>query len=275
MGPLHVIADCERRAGEEVERARRGRVRCRGERPRGAGLHPDAPDGDIGVRARGPRARRRRRRPLAVERARDDGDLGRLAGAVDEGGARDVLVPEHREVRLDELVLAREVQPDLEELDGVGLALLEEREHLGVDDPSARGQPLDVAAPEARRGAERVGVIDVAAARDRDRLEPAVRVLREPGYDAAVVHPPAVLALEVLPEVATGERGRRPHALVARGVGVVVVDAEQERVRRLPREAERAGAEDEAAHRANLTHARRPSRGAPSRRELTAGARGR
>ena len=63
---------------------------------------------------------------------------------------------------------------------------------------------------EARRRAERVGVIDEPAAHDRHGLEAAVRVLREARHDVAVVHAPAVLAREVLPDVAAGERRRRP-----------------------------------------------------------------
>jgi hypothetical protein len=44
-------------------------------------------------------------------------------------------------------------------------------------------------------------MVDVALAHDRDGLESAVRMLRKPGHDVAVVHAPAVLALEVLTDV--------------------------------------------------------------------------
>ena len=67
-----------------------------------------------------------------------------------------------------------------------------------------------------------------------DRLEPAVRVLREAGHDLAVVHVPAVDAGEVLADLAPVERRRRAELVVARRVGVVVVDAEQEGVDRRP-----------------------------------------
>ena len=53
-------------------------------------------------------------------------------------------------------------------------------------------------------------------------------------HHVAVVHAPAVLALEVLADVAAGERGRGPEPLVAAGIGVVVVHAEQERIRGFP-----------------------------------------
>ena len=94
--------------------------------------------------------------------------------------------------------------------------------------------------PEARRRAERVRVIDVALADDRHRLEAAMRVLRKAGHDVAVVHPPAVLALEVLPDVAAGQRRRRAELVVARGIVIVVVDAEEKRIVRLPAVTERA-----------------------------------
>jgi hypothetical protein len=48
-------------------------------------------------------------------------------------------------------------------------------------------------------------VVDVAVANDRDRFEATVRVLRKTGYHVAVIHPPAVLAFEVLSDVVAGE----------------------------------------------------------------------
>src|SRR5262249_53458996 len=84
-------------------------------------------------------------------------------------------------------------------------------------------------------GAERVGVIDQPAPHDRHGLEPAVRVLREAGDHLAVIHAPAVLAGEVLADGAPCERRRGAEPLVARGVGVVVVDAEQEGIGGGPR----------------------------------------
>jgi hypothetical protein len=46
--------------------------------------------------------------------------------------------PEHREVRRRHLVPRRQVQPDLEQLQRVGLRGVEQREHLGVHDAAAR-----------------------------------------------------------------------------------------------------------------------------------------
>ncbi len=157
------------------------------------------------------------------------------------------------------LVLAGEVEPDLEELERVGLLAVEEREHLGVDDAFAGRQPLHVAGAEAGRGAERVGVIDEAAPHDGHRLEAAVGVLREPGHHGAVVHAKPVLDGEVLPEVAPRERRRGAEALVAGRVGVVVVDAEEKGIGRLPGEPERANVEHGVVHEPSIARDPRPA----------------
>ena len=59
--------------------------------------------------------------------------------------------------------------------------------------------------PKRGRRAERVGVVDQAAAHERDGLEAAVRVPGEAGHDVAVVHAPAVDAGEVGAELAALE----------------------------------------------------------------------
>ena len=46
---------------------------------------------------------------------------------------------------------------------GFGPGVVEQREHLAVHDAPTGGEPLHVAAAEAGRGAERVGVVDDAA----------------------------------------------------------------------------------------------------------------
>src|SRR5215211_3688209 len=83
-----------------------------------------------------------------------------------------------------------QVDPDLEQLERVRAVVVEQREHLGVDDAATGGQPLRVAASEASSRAERVGVVDEAAAHVRDRLEASVGMAREPGHPPAMVHPP-------------------------------------------------------------------------------------
>ena len=119
--------------------------------------------------------------------------------------------------------------------------------------PSPGGQPLHVAPAEAGGRAERVGVVDQAPAHVGDGLEAPVRVVGEARHVAAVVHPPAVEALEVLAQVPPLERHRRPRHLVARRVGVVVVHAEQERVDRRPLEPQRHGLEHRVSHARQAT----------------------
>ena len=151
---------------------------------------------------------------------------------------RDRVVPQHREVGLDHLVLRGQVQPDLEQLQRVGTFAVEQREHLGVDDALAGGEPLGVSLAEPGRGAQGIRVIDEASTDHGDRLESAVRVLREsraPFVRGTCASHPGLRS----PGRCRGRRAtRRAPALVARRIGVVVVDAEQERVGRLPGKAE-------------------------------------
>src|SRR4051794_32631066 len=97
--------------------------------------------------------------------------------------ARDVTIPEHREIRGHELALARQVQPDLEKLERVVALALDEREHLRVDDACPGGEPLHVTRAEARRRAERIRMVDEPATRDGHGLEAAVGVLGEARND--------------------------------------------------------------------------------------------
>ncbi len=132
------------------------------------------------------------------------------------------------------LFAAGRFSQNLKQLEGIGLVTMDERKHLAVLDATARGEPLNVAVTEARGGAKRIRVIDEPATDQRDRLEPPVRMAREAGHHIAVVHAPTVFTLEILADVAAGKRCRGAHALVAGGVGVLVVDAEQEGVGGFP-----------------------------------------
>ena len=125
-----------------------------------------------------------------------------------------------------------------------------------MDDALSRSEPLHVAATEARRRAQRIGMVDEALPHERDRLEASMRVLWEARNDAAVVHPPSVGPGEVHAEVACCERRRRPHVLVRFGIQVEVVHAEQERVQRRPLDSERHRLEHGISHARSL-------RGAP------------
>jgi hypothetical protein len=62
-------------------------------------------------------------------------------------------------------------------------------------------------------------------------------MLREAGHHLAVVHAPAVLAFEILTQIATSERRCRTEPLIPRGIGVVVVNAKQEWIDSSPRKA--------------------------------------
>ncbi len=124
-----------------------------------------------------------------------------------------------------------------------------------MHDALAGREPLHVAAAEARGRAERIGMVGETLANDGDRLEAAMRMRREARHLLAVVHAPAVLAPEVLADVAPRQRGVGAEAAVALGVRVVVVDAEQERVGRLPGEAELLDLEDGAVGHGGLGNA--------------------
>src|SRR5262249_17336115 len=137
----------------------------------------------------------------------------------------------------------------------VGARAIEQREHLGVHDAAPGGEPLHVAAAEPRRSAQRIAVIDQPAPRDGHGLEAAMRMAGEAGDDVAVIHAPAVLAGEALADVAAGERRRRPQLIVARRVGVVVMDAEQEGVLGVPGEAQLEGLADWLGHATMLSMA--------------------
>src|SRR3954466_2449627 len=91
-------------------------------------------------------------------------------------------------------------------------------------------------------------MIDEPAPPDRHGLEAAVRMLRKSRHDVAVIHPPAVFALEILPEVTPRQRGVWSELGVTLRVAVEVVHAEEERIGTNPGEAERQCFEDEIAH---------------------------
>src|ERR1700682_4598999 len=105
-----------------------------------------------------------------------------------------------------------------------------------MDDAATAGKPLRIPRAVAGGRAERVEVIDGPLAHHRDGLEATVRMLGKAGDHVAVIHAPAVLPFEILPDLASLERGGWPQALVPGRVGVVVVGAEEEWVRRLPGE---------------------------------------
>ena len=255
-----VAGDAQAVSFEDVQRAHGLRAARGRQLPSRAGVEPHRPDREVRVRSRCPRVRRRRWRCHACERAGDDGDLGAATVVVGDCVARDVGVPQHREVRVDTLVGRGQVEPDLEQLDGIRLLVVEQREHLAVDDAVAGGEPLHVTVAEAGRCTERIRVIDEAAAHEGDRLEPAMRMLREARDIAAVVHAPTVAAGEVLTEVAAVERGVGAEPSVAARIRVVVVHTEQERVDGGPTGPQLDDLQDGIVHgRNDIGPSRRPS----------------
>jgi hypothetical protein len=68
-----------------------------------------------------------------------------------------------------------------------------------------------------------------------------MRMLRKARHRLAVIHAPTVFTLEVLSQAATGERRVRAEHLVAGGIRVHVMHAEEKRIGGNPGEAERHG----------------------------------
>ena len=156
-----------------------------------AGLEHDVPDGDVGLGAAGPRVRRRGRRRGAGQRAGDHGDLARPSVVDDDRG----MSPSQSIVKcgVDELVLGRAGSARSGTARaGSGCSASSSGNISECTMPAAGGEPLHVAPPEPGGRAERVGVVDEALAHVGDGLEAAVRVVREAGHVAPVVHPPAV-----------------------------------------------------------------------------------
>jgi hypothetical protein len=174
----------------------------------------------------------------------DHRDLGGAAVRVKLRDAWNGVRPEHREIRLHHLAARRQVQPDLEQFQRIGRILAQQRKHLRVHHAAACREPLHIAATEACLRAERVGVVDQPLADDGHGLEAPVRVLGKARHRGAVVQAPAVLAAEVLSDVAAGQRGGRAHLRIAQRIGIVVVGAEQEGVGCLPRKTQRLDADD-------------------------------
>lgn len=97
---------------------------------------------------------RRRQPPECPRHHRYTRDFG--TPSVDLGGPRDAAPPQHREVRVCALALPWEVEPDLEELEGVAAVFVQQREHLAMLDAAACRHPLTITLPKARRCTEGV-----------------------------------------------------------------------------------------------------------------------
>eukprot|EP00274_Cyanoptyche_gloeocystis_P008124 CAMPEP_0196662928 /NCGR_PEP_ID=MMETSP1086-20130531/50870_1 /TAXON_ID=77921 /ORGANISM="Cyanoptyche gloeocystis , Strain SAG4.97" /LENGTH=229 /DNA_ID=CAMNT_0041998561 /DNA_START=41 /DNA_END=730 /DNA_ORIENTATION=+ len=106
-------------AAEKIQHPVDARVTCRWQVKIGPGFHPYLPHSDIVLRTRGPRVGWGRRWGLPIERARGDYYLGDLARIVDMTDVGRFLGPEHLEVGRCCLVLCRQIEPDLEQLQRV------------------------------------------------------------------------------------------------------------------------------------------------------------
>ena len=89
-------------------------------------------------------------------------------------------------------------------------------------------------------------MVNQALAHNAHGFKAAVRMAGKAGHAVAVVHAPAVPVAEVLAHVAASQRCLRAHVGIGLGVGIVVVDAKQERVECLPALGERFDAENAA-----------------------------
>ena len=164
-------------------------------------------------RRRPARARRRVSRPAIVIS---------VAAAVGVAGCvrRNVVAPQHREVRLGDLVGGREVEPDLEQLHRVRARAL---------DAAGTSRRARCRGPRSATARRRGRSARSRRANRSDRCSPRRTIVTvskprcgccgNPGTIVAVVHAPAVLAREVLADLAAGERRGRSHALVARRIG--------------------------------------------------------
>ena len=98
----------------------------------------------------------------------------------------------------------------------------------------ACGNPLHITAAKARHRPERIGMVDQATPHQRHGFKAPVRVSRKTGHGVAVVHAPAILAAEVVADVARVQPSGWAQRVVAGRVGIVVVGTKQERIERGP-----------------------------------------
>ena len=224
--PVAVGADLRRREREGTARVDRDEV-----------------DGDVVVRVGGPR---RGRRGLTDASHQLTGPYHQLVPGVRVARALHVLGPVHDERGVDHLAPRGEVEPDLEVSQRVRGVVVDEWKHLAVDDPFARGHPLDVALAVPSGVAHRVRVVHQSLHRGGDGLEPSVRMLRKPRDALAVVHPVIGGRIEISPVASPG----RSHLPIAGRVLVVVVDREEEGIWGLERKRQTLDLLDRAHRRA-------------------------
>ena len=209
------------------------------------------PDREVGLRARRPRVGRWRRRPEPGQLARDDRDLGRC-GRRRRSTTWRGRSSFHSIVKYGSTILsaAGQVEPDLEELarcSGCSRSSSGNISECTMPRPAVSHctspRPKRAVAPSESEWSTSPCRTNVTVS------NPRCGCCGNPGTVAAVVHPPPVDPGEVHADVASGQRRRRAHVLVAGGIRVEVVHAEQERVDRRPLEAERHRLQNRISHR--------------------------
>lgn len=216
---------------EEIDHSACGRRR-RWQAESAARENADQPDADVTFRPAGPTVRRRGKRQRVAPLAGDEIDMHAVAVEVD---LRDLFAPEHGEVRLNHLVLRRQVEPDLKQFEGIVVILSQERKHLRVLDAAACGHPLHVAFTIAAGGAHGIGMVHIPLPDNRDGLKPPVRVDGKARDLLAMIHAEPVLRREVLADVSPlqmlrigSQAGHSPRIVV------MVMDAEDEGILNRP-----------------------------------------
>ena len=117
---------------------------------------------------------------------------------------------------------------------------------------ASRGEPLHVAVTETRCGAERVGMVDESLANNRHGFKSTVRMRRKSGNALTVIHAPTILTGEVLPDITTGKRRVWPKPAIPARISVVVMNAQQKRIDRVPGKTEGALLNDCACFHVHL-----------------------
>lgn len=130
--------------------------------------------------------------------------------------------------------MARQVEPNLEQVQRIRLGLMHKRHHLRVLDAASSSEPLRVAIAVARRAARGVTVVNEALRHDGNRLEPSVGMRGKPWHRRTVVHAPTPFVAKVHAQVTVYQQLRvGSQVILASWIRIQVVHTEQEGIERL------------------------------------------
>ena len=87
---------------------------------------------------------------LAI-RSGHDSHLRAMACRICEVFGGNMIAPQHGEVRINHLIFGWQVEPNLKQLQRIVCVAFHKREHLGVDNAPAGGEPLYIASPKSSR----------------------------------------------------------------------------------------------------------------------------